>query len=100
MKKGITPLIATVLLVGFTVALAVIIFNWGVGFVKDAQDNVDKSTEASLLCSNKLDFTIKSVTCIGEKVVIENNGQLDIVNLTIRVHAGEKITPVSFSDGI
>ena len=102
MKKGISPLIATILLIGFTVALAVVVFNWGVGFVKNAQENVEKITDSSLLCTNKLSFDIKEVKCNlqNQKVVIENNGEADIVNITIRVHAGEKITPVSFSEGI
>lgn len=103
MKKGISPLIATILLIGFTVALAVVVFNWGVGFVQNAQENVEKTTESSLACTNKLNFDIKEVRCNlqEQKIVIENNGEADIVNLTLRVHhAGEKITPISFSEGI
>jgi len=45
-KKGISPLIATVLIIGFTVALAAIIITWGSGFVNklisdDALGNSD-----------------------------------------------------------
>ena len=30
-KKGISPLIATVLLIGFAVALAAVVMTWGLG---------------------------------------------------------------------
>ncbi|HLD15324.1 MAG TPA: archaellin/type IV pilin N-terminal domain-containing protein [Candidatus Nanoarchaeia archaeon] len=100
MKKGISPLIASILLIGFTVALAVVVFNWGISFVQEAQENVGKTTESALLCTNKLNFEISKVDCINEKITVENNGEIDIVNLTLRVHSGEEIIPVSFSDGI
>ena len=37
-KKGISPLIATVLILGFTVALAAIIMTWGTDFTKKILD--------------------------------------------------------------
>ncbi|MBS3163071.1 hypothetical protein J4427_00055 [Candidatus Woesearchaeota archaeon] len=33
-KKGISPLIATVLIIGFTIVLAVVVMQWGNSFVK------------------------------------------------------------------
>ena len=35
MKRGISPLIATVLLIGFTVTLAAVIMTWGGGFTRE-----------------------------------------------------------------
>ena len=34
-KRGISPLIATVLIVGFTIALAAMIITWGGNFCKE-----------------------------------------------------------------
>ena len=47
-KKGITPLIATVLLIGFTVALAGIVITWGGGFVERIQSGTDERTALDL----------------------------------------------------
>lgn len=63
-KRGISPLIATVLIIGFTVALAAIIITWGGRFVSDIQDDVDVSTRLGLACS-KLNFKISDLTCSG-----------------------------------
>lgn len=38
-KRGISPLIATVLLIGFTVSLAAIIINWGTSFTREIQED-------------------------------------------------------------
>ena len=63
-KKGISPLIATVLVIGFTVALAAVIITWGQGFIKDTTENVDIQTQAQLKCTN-VDFGIISATEVG-----------------------------------
>ena|SRR3989344_8482098 len=88
-KRGITPLIATVLLIGFTVALAAVIFNWGQGFTTGIQKNVDESTKTQLACSTELDFGISDVKCtsgILEYVQVTNKGNVGIRALKVRVY--------------
>lgn len=95
-KRGISPLIATVLIIGFTVALAAIIITWGGRFVSDIQDDVDVSTQVGLACS-KLDFEIVRVTCkdsvtggLGpdggdlDKITINSDIDIDIDGFTLR----------------
>ena len=60
-KKGISPLIATVLIIGFTVALAAVIITWGGRFIQQTQDDVDRSTQVGLMCS-RLSFEIIRLT--------------------------------------
>jgi len=62
-KRGITPLIATVLLIGFTIALAAIIITWGGQFVRKTQERVGIESELQLSCS-QLNFDIDSVSCV------------------------------------
>ncbi len=50
-KRGISELIATVLIIGFTVALAAVIIIWGGRFVSETQGDVDRSTTIGLVCS-------------------------------------------------
>ena len=61
-NKGISPLIATVLIIGFTVALAAIIITWGSSFVQRTQRQVGEQADFSIVCS-QLDFDIISANC-------------------------------------
>jgi flagellin-like protein len=82
-KKGISPLIASVLLIGFTVALAVVVMTWGSGFVRDMTTSTERSAQSALKCT-QLDFKITKLDCLGNKVTIENKGSIDIKSLSFR----------------
>ena len=62
-KKGISPLIATVLLIGFTVALAGVVITWGGGFIKNITSSTEERTESTLACAGDLNFDIKKIKC-------------------------------------
>ncbi|MFH1592817.1 MAG: archaellin/type IV pilin N-terminal domain-containing protein [Candidatus Woesearchaeota archaeon] len=66
-KKGISPLIATVLIIGFTVALAALIITWGGQFVRQTQGSVGEENELGLACS-KLNFDITAVVCVDPPI--------------------------------
>jgi len=61
-KKGVSPLIATVLIIGFTIALAALIMTWGTTFIKKTQKDVEIGAEAQLQCA-KVDLALKSHNC-------------------------------------
>ena len=61
-KKGISPLIATVLLIGFTVALAAVLMTWGLDYIRGTTDKVGDQTDQYLLCSD-LAFEIANGLC-------------------------------------
>lgn len=90
-KKGISPLIATVLIIGFTVALAAVVMTWGGGFIRETTESTETTTSQALKCVTDLDFQIKNVSCSatgGSKaVIIDNKGAVDIKSLMFRVHA-------------
>jgi len=92
-KKGISPLIATVLLIGFTVALAAVIMTWGGGFVRDMTRSTEQSTQSALKCT-QLDFKIQKASCTG--LTIENKGSVDIKSFVFRVYdtSGTVTTPI------
>ncbi|MEK6934832.1 MAG: archaellin/type IV pilin N-terminal domain-containing protein [Nanoarchaeota archaeon] len=95
-KRGISPLIATVLIVGFTVALAAVIISWGSGFIQQMTERTSKTTDITLKCVTELKFDISKVVCATksdpvadgfvESVTIENNGDVEIVGITLRAH--------------
>lgn len=92
-KQGMSPLIATVLLIGFAVALAALVMTWGLDFIKEQTSRVDSSTEEALLCVNQLDFKIE-IDCQNNKIAIDNRGSMDITALRLRKHtAGGDVTP-------
>lgn len=84
-NKGISPLIATVLLIGFTVALAAIIMTWGTDFIRGTTGKVDEQQEVAFLCTSQLDFQIQ-VDCANNQVFVDNRGQIDITALKLRFH--------------
>ncbi len=88
-KKGISPLIATVLLIGFTVALAAVIMTWGLDYVKSTTKKTEETTREALRCATDLNFEISEVNCADNKVTIDNRGDVEIVNITFRIFSGD-----------
>src|SRR3989344_4480507 len=88
-KKGISPLIATVLLIGFTVALAAVVITWGSGFVNRVTSGTDTNTAKSVACTSDLNFQISKVNCANSvtnpnTVLVNNKGELQLESLTFR----------------
>ncbi|MBD3310073.1 hypothetical protein GF351_02545 [Candidatus Woesearchaeota archaeon] len=50
-KKGVSPLIATVLLIAFAVALGAVVMNWGRAYVEQTADDVEGQSETDIKCS-------------------------------------------------
>ncbi|MEA3378753.1 MAG: archaellin/type IV pilin N-terminal domain-containing protein [Nanoarchaeota archaeon] len=97
-KRGISPLIATVLIIGFTVALAAVIMTWGQSFSKSMSQSTEESTEVQLACSQDVKFELKSVCWDSDalrlKLTVANNGNKDLKNITARVKVTESIIGV------
>lgn len=50
-KKGISPLIATVLVIGFTIVLAAMVITWGTKLFKTTTEETGKTSQFNLLCT-------------------------------------------------
>lgn len=91
-KKGISPLIATVLILGFTVALAAIIMNWGAKFTRDIQQSTSESATANVVCSQDVVLEVQNVcrTASGANnvynILVANDGSADVVKFNIRLY--------------
>ncbi len=77
MKKGISPLIASILLIGFTIVLAVLIFAWTQRsfFVFEKKD-ISCNQEAALICDNNIKFELGPLN--GNKIEVKNTGNFAI----------------------
>lgn len=99
-RKGISPLIATVLIIGFTVALAAIIMTWGSSFTKGMQTQAEQSSNIQMKCAQDVALIVDAACISGGnlKVTMKNNGAMDITNMTARLFADS--TTVAVVDGI
>ncbi len=97
-KRGISPLIATVLIIGFTVALAAVIMTWGQGFSKSMQQSTESTTNIQLTCANDVQFEVKAacwdVATSMVKITVANNGNKDLKSITARVKQTETLIGV------
>jgi len=57
-KKAVSPLIATVLLIAFAVALGAIVMNWGESFVRETQQTAEEGAEGKLDCTLLVEFEV------------------------------------------
>lgn len=60
-KSGVSPLIATVLLIAFAVALGAVVMNWGRSFVQQQTAEAEKTTQTKLGCSLKVNLKVAEI---------------------------------------
>ena len=79
-KKGLSPVVATVLLISIVIAIAVIVFLWLRGFAGEAVTKFD-GTNVELVCRDvefKADYA-------GGQLSISNTGNVPIYNFKVKV---------------
>ena len=98
-KKGLSPVIATVLLIAIAVVLALIIFLWAKGFVGEKIMKFDETIENS--CKD-VSFEVEAIAEVGEKVInIVNRGDVPIYGIVVRkkgIGSVEEIKTLQESD--
>ncbi|MDD5331843.1 MAG: hypothetical protein PHE43_03420 [Candidatus Nanoarchaeia archaeon] len=105
-KKGISPLIATVLIIGFTVALAAIIMTWGQSFTKNIQEQTEETANTQLTCTRDVEFKVDKVCLEGGttyKIYISNLKEKKIEKLQLRFYQSDELVKVikdQFATGI
>ncbi|MBU0757737.1 MAG: hypothetical protein KKF44_06725 [Nanoarchaeota archaeon] len=91
-RRGVSPLIATVLLIAFSIALGAIVMSWGRTFVTDQTKLVSEQSDKEMACSSNVaidwvvissDFQIFHNTS-GIRFIIENIGREDITGIKVR----------------
>lgn len=103
-KRGISPLIATVLIIGFTVALAAVIMTWGQSFSKGIQEQTEETSTQQITCAQDVMFDITNVcetTTDGTyKITIANNGNKKIDKFKVRYYeAADDVVPMDVTFG-
>lgn len=99
-KKGVSPLIATVLLIAFAVALGAVVMNWGrnIEFSKP----IDKCVGVEIKVREVNNYNV-CYSILGDNAfinfVIDNTGKQDLSGLSLWV-AGEKGTKLFEIDDV
>lgn len=76
-KKGVSPLIATVLLIGFAIAIAILVWFWYGNIIKEQAEKTGASTSGKLACASEVKFSIKGSCLNSDDIVliqVENKG--------------------------
>ena len=105
-KKAVSPLIATVLLIAFAVALGAVVMNWGRGYVEDTQDFARERSDAEVVCTTDIDLNIVNIDLTDQvcyvdlgtnetnvSMILENVASRDIDSLTVRVIGTDSKVP-------
>lgn len=90
-KKGISPLIATVLLIGFTIILAALVMRWGSDLLRQTTQTTSCQSEAEVICVQDVELQITGdinhQTANGNtKFQVLQNGPQKIKGLQFRLH--------------
>ncbi len=105
-KRGVSPLIATVLLIAFAVALGAVVMNWGRTYVEDTASLAREKSDTEIQCSSDVQLSFLKVRGIKRvcyeydtktyiNFTVENTGKLDIVGLEITIVGGKDINTTS-----
>ena len=93
MKKGISPLIATILIVGFTIVLAALVMRWTGTFFTTTTTETSEASEVAITCVSNIQFSVQNSCIEGNKIklLLKNEGQ-DIQSFIVQVAGGEAQT--------
>ena len=88
-KKGISPLIATILLIGFTVVLALLVWFWFSGFITERTQKQGEIVEAQISCVTGIDLRIQKA-CFDQgnnkvQLTIENSANNAVDGFIVRL---------------
>lgn len=104
-KKAISPLIATVLVIGFTIVLAGVVYTFILPLTTSATEKAKSDVALQNLCSSlSTNLAVKDATVDGTalKVVIDNPSAVAVQKLTVKYFddAGNGASaPIAGSDG-
>jgi len=102
MKKGISPLVAEVLLIGFTVAVASIVILWATNFTRTSTKTISSQAEIQFACRHGgIDFYRTVTYNLTSQVLfgyLRNTGNVPLGNISFRILYNNGTTDVRFLD--
>ncbi|MBU2561791.1 MAG: hypothetical protein KKD17_05835 [Nanoarchaeota archaeon] len=65
-RRAVSPLIATVLLIAFAVALGAVVMNWGRGYVEDTANIARERSDIEVKCASEVDVSIVDIDSVPQ----------------------------------
>ena len=91
-RRGITPLVATILLVAFSVGLGALVMSWGEEYIEEKAEFVQGTAEVKSGCdAAKIDIIKiggQAQACFGAEEIqlwIDNGPDMDLYNIHARI---------------
>ena len=81
-KKGLSPVVASVLMIALVLVLAAMIFLWARGFISEQVEKFGRPIDE--VCES-VDFRVERV---GDSLEVANRGNIDIRHLDIKLFKG------------
>ena len=94
MKKGISPLIATILLIGFVVVIAITVWFWYRGIVEEQAQKTGTTTTAQFSCASSVSILASNSYCSESQISfdLENKGATALSNFRVIVNGDDQQT--------
>ncbi|MBS3174440.1 hypothetical protein J4440_01005 [Candidatus Woesearchaeota archaeon] len=95
-NKGISPLIATVLIIGFTIVLSALVITWGTGLFKKTVSSTEELSEFNLLCTTGINFEGTAQYKDGGQIIetlLSNRNEKEIYGFHFTVRDKENTLP-------
>jgi len=73
-RKAVSPLIATVLLIAFAVALGAVVMNWGRGYVEDTANIARERSDTEVKCASEVGVSIVEIDSVPQVCYNETGG--------------------------
>lgn len=95
-RRGVSPVVATILLIAITVVLAVIVFLWARGFIDESAEKRGEPVERA--CED-VDFVAGLFKDGVLKLDIVNHGNIPIYGVELKKYGQDTILPSQYLDG-
>jgi flagellin-like protein len=106
-RKAVSPLIATVLLIAFAVALGAVVMNWGRGYVEDTANIARERSDIEVTCASQVDIDIVDIDNIQQvcynttanpdniSMIVENKGSQPVEKIMLRLIGSATRVPLN-----
>jgi len=86
-KKGISPLIATILLIGFIIIIAVVVWFWYSNILEEQAQKTQVSGTGEYTCAADVQITVSNMFCTASDISfdIENKGTASLANFRVQI---------------
>lgn len=105
--KGISPFIATVLIIAFTIGAGMLLGPWIYSLTQSQSQTIGKESETRLECNYggiRIDDDTIKCSFTGNpdflNFTIENTGTIDLYNFTCEIKVGDNITSYNINNSL